>query len=388
MVESISKYVPTILYVEDEESIRLELTRFFKRYTDNLYLAANGQEGLDMYKKYNPDIIVSDIKMPIMSGIEMATNIKQIDPKQFIVFTTAHNDNSYMLEAIELNIDGYVLKPIDYDKLEYKLDVISEQFRQKIELKQYQENLEVKVQEAIDKNKEQEIILFEQARLAQMGEMINMIAHQWRQPLNNIAIMASSLSLKSHLGTLKCKDVGSSCDTIVKTTQEMSQTINDFMNFNKNDSSEYVFLHQSVENVKEIVGAEFKSIGIELNVDIDKELSVRHNTSHIKHTLLNILTNARDAFMDNSVDNMLISIYTIEDEDMLTLVVKDNAGGIPKDIVDRVFEPYFTTKEEGKGTGIGLYISRKIITSIPNSYMDVEVEDNSTLFKLKFKKSD
>ncbi len=387
MIKNIDKFMPTILYVEDEEGIRVGLARFFKQYTDKLYTASDGKEGLDMYKKYKPDIIVSDIKMPLMSGLEMAKAIKKIDPKQHIIFTSAHNDSSYMLEAIELNIDGYVLKPVDHDKLEYKLDAISDQFKQKHELQQYQQKLEERVKEEVDKNKEQEFMLFEQSRLAQMGEMINMIAHQWRQPLSVISAIASSLSLKSSFGTLDHSRVDQSCDKIIETTQTMSQTINDFMNFNKKDNNKQIFLHETIENVKEIIGAEFKSIGIELDVSIDQELSVYHNATHIKHTLLNILINARDALIENSIENMLINIYTIEDENSITLVINDNAGGIPKEIIDRVFEPYFTTKEDGKGTGIGLYMSKKMITSIPNSYIDVDTQEGCTLFKLKFRKS-
>ncbi len=387
MIENIDDFIPTILYVEDEEGIRVELTRFFKRYTDKLYIATNGEEGLDMYKKYKPDIIISDINMPLMTGIEMAKIIKKIDPKQHIIFTTAYNDSSYMLEAIELDIDGYVLKPVDYDKLEYKLNSILDHFKQKLELQQYQQKLEERVKEEVDKNKEQEFMLFEQSTLAQMGEMINMIAHQWRQPLGVISTIASSLSLKHSLGRLECSSVDQSCHTIVETTQAMSQTINDFMNFNKKDSNKQVFLHKTIENVREIIGAEFESIGIELDVNIDKELSVYHNATHIKHTLLNILINARDALIENSIDNMLINMYVIEDENLLTLVIKDNAGGIPKEIIDRVFESYFTTKKEGKGTGIGLYMSKKMITSIPDSYIGVDTQEGCTLFKLRFKKS-
>ena len=387
MINNINDYKATILYIEDEESVRRELIRFLNRYTDKLYIATNGKEGLDIYKRNRPDIILSDIKMPIMSGFEMAKEIKKIDDKQPIIFTTAHTDNlEYMMVAIELNINAYISKPVDYSQLKSKLDSIVEQIKSKLELKQYQQYLEERVNIEITKNKEQEHVLFQQSKLAQMGEMLNMIAHQWRQPLCVISATSSDLSLRNSLATLTENDIESSCDTIIKTTQSMSQTINDFMNFNKSSISEEVYLYKSAEEVKKIIDAQFISCGIELNLNIEKSLKVYHNHAHIKHTILNICLNARDAFEENKIDKKTINIYTIENDDIITLIIEDNAGGIDAKIIDRIFEPYFTTKEEGKGTGIGLYMSRKIMTSIPNSYLDVDTKEKLTSFKLIFKK--
>ena len=386
-MNNISDYKPTILYVEDDDGIRDELSRFLNRYTNKLYIAINGKEGLDIYMEHKPDIILSDIKMPIMSGFEMAKEIKKIDSKQPIIFTTAHNDNiDYMMETIELNIDAYITKPIDYSQLKDKLDSIVEKIKANLELKHYQKYLEERVNEEVAKNKEQEHILFQQSKLAQMGEMLNMIAHQWRQPLCVISVSSSDLSLKNSLGILKSSDIEKCSDIIIKTTQSMSDIINDFMNFNKSSVCEDVLLYKSADEVKKIIDAQFKSVAIELNVNIDKELKVYHNHAHIKHTILNIVLNARDAFEENKIENKIIKIYIEESLDLVTLVIEDNAGGINSQIIDRIFEPYFTTKDEGKGTGIGLYMSKKIITSVPNSYLDVETSGSNTFFKLSFKK--
>jgi len=102
----------TILYVEDEDDVRDGYARALNRICNKLYLASNGLEGLELYKKYKPNIVVSDIKMPKMNGLDMAKRIKEIDPCVDIVFTTAHSESSYLLEAIELQVDGYLLKPV------------------------------------------------------------------------------------------------------------------------------------------------------------------------------------------------------------------------------------------------------------------------------------
>lgn len=116
----------TILYVEDNEEVRLGYARTLKRYAKELYVANDGEEGLALFKTFSPDIIISDIKMPRLSGIEMAHAIKRINPKQIILFTTAYSEAEYTLPALELHIDGYLLKPIDKKSLQTKINLLSE----------------------------------------------------------------------------------------------------------------------------------------------------------------------------------------------------------------------------------------------------------------------
>ena len=119
-----------ILFVEDEESIRQELGHFLKRYTgDELYIAKDGKRGLALYEKHRPDLVISDIKMPIMNGIMMAKAIKQSDPDQAIIFTSAHSDSSFFLEAIDMQVDGYILKPVDLKVLDRTIKRIQKQIR-------------------------------------------------------------------------------------------------------------------------------------------------------------------------------------------------------------------------------------------------------------------
>lgn len=115
-----------ILFVEDEDGIRESLVEFIKTFSDNVFVAKNGQEGLDLYSNNKIDVVISDIKMPVMSGIEMVHQIKKINPQPYIIFTTAHSGSEYMAEAIDMQVDGYLLKPIDFDKLENKLNHIIE----------------------------------------------------------------------------------------------------------------------------------------------------------------------------------------------------------------------------------------------------------------------
>jgi len=377
---------PTILYVEDEEGIRKELSRFLDYNSSQLYIAIDGKDGLDKYKEFLPDIVISDIKMPIMNGIDMVKEIKKINRTQHIIFTTAHNESKYFLEVIEMQVDGYILKPVDYDKLEYKIDRINELIKQKNELEMYQKSLEIRVEEEIAKSKEKEEMLFHQSKLAQMGEMLNMIAHQWRQPLSAISSSAINIELKQQLGTLQESDISTSSQFIQETALELSKIINDFMDFNKPSNNQNIILNELINKVHQIISSQLISKNIKITIDINENIKVFHNITHIEHILLNIIINARDAFENIDIINKEINIYTTQNDKFIILNIEDNAGGIPDNIINRIFEPYFTTKEEGKGTGIGLYMSKKMFESIGNSKINVKIKDNHTIFMLEFSK--
>ncbi|MEA1893287.1 MAG: diguanylate cyclase [Campylobacterota bacterium] len=128
----------TILYVEDEPSVRDSLSEVLSCFCSRVITACDGLEGLEAYKKYNPDIIVSDIQMPNMNGIEMAKAIKDIDPEQYIIFTTAHSESRYFIESINLQVDGYILKPVDLEQLETKISSLAKMIKLKKDFKAQQ----------------------------------------------------------------------------------------------------------------------------------------------------------------------------------------------------------------------------------------------------------
>jgi len=129
--------------VEDEEAIRKELGSFLQRFCETLYVAVDGKDGLESFEKHNPDIVISDIKMPHMNGIDMAKAIKNIEPEKPVIFTTAHSESGYTLQAIDMQVDGYILKPIDLRKLKTKLEFIIKQLLLKEEFIKQQHLLQL-----------------------------------------------------------------------------------------------------------------------------------------------------------------------------------------------------------------------------------------------------
>ncbi len=362
----------TVLYVEDDKYEREEGLIVFETLFNKIDVAVDGEDGLNRYMEHKEesgnyyDLVIADINMPKKNGMEMIRDITQINHLQFIIVVSAYDDSLNLIEMLEHGVSGFLLKPMELKKL----------------LKIF-----YKVGESIANKKLQEKFMIQQSQLAQLGEMLNMIAHQWRQPLNAISASAINLSLKNSMNMLEDNDIEEISQLIQDKTQLLSETINDFMEFNKPEDNKEILLSEIFNKVYMMIIPQLISRDISIDVEIDGEIKIFHNSKYLEHTLLNLIVNARDVFEDSDIENKLIKIYITQDEKSVVLNVEDNGGGIPKDIIEKIFNPYFTTKEQGKGTGIGLYMSKKMIESVNNSKLEVEVKDSNTIFKLKFNKS-
>ncbi|MFA6137178.1 MAG: PAS domain-containing sensor histidine kinase [Sulfurimonas sp.] len=252
-------------------------------------------------------------------------------------------------------------------------------------LKEINQSLQVTIEERIKELREKEYLLVGQAKLAQVGEMLNMIAHQWRQPLNALSASAINLSFKNELNLLTSESIEETSKFIQKETLTMSGIIDDFMEFNKSDINREFFLYEAVNEAIKMIIPQLRNRSIMLNTEIDKTLKVFHNIKSIEHVLLNIITNAKDAFesKDETIEKK-IKISTQYDVKGIRLNIEDNAGGILGEIIDKIFDPYFTTKAKGKGTGIGLYMSKLMVENVAESSLSVQSKDDTTVFSILF----
>ncbi|MFW0694905.1 ATP-binding protein [Aliarcobacter butzleri] len=246
-------------------------------------------------------------------------------------------------------------------------------------------NLEQKVQIETSKQKEQEQLLIQQTRLAAMGEMIGNIAHQWRQPLNALGLVLQNLKFSYDMGELDEKMMDKSINKADMLTKNMSKTIDDFRNFFKpNKSKEKFGINENVNKAIELVESTFEhhNIKLEKNFSSD-ELEFHGFPNEFSQVILNILTNAKDAIIENKILNPLVIVETKIENDNICISIKDNANGIDENIVNKIFEPYFTTKDEGKGTGIGLYMSKIIIENNMNGKIEVYNLEKGANFIIK-----
>lgn len=218
----------------------------------------------------------------------------------------------------------------------------------------------------IEDLKRKENLMAEQTKLAAMGEMLGNIAHQWRQPLNIISMSSSNLKLKNDIGELCSSTLSESLSLILRTTNHLSDTIDTFNDFLKTDKEKSFFnVNENIKNSISLVDSFFKNFNIDIILELEEGIFINSLANEFSQAFINILNNAKDAIVLNLKDNEygLIKIKTKKIDKFIEISILDNAKGIEKDILNKIFEPYFTTKHKYQGTGLGLYMTRKIINS-------------------------
>lgn len=233
------------------------------------------------------------------------------------------------------------------------------------------------------KNKDD--LMMMQSRHAAMGEMINMIAHQWRQPLASITAISGLLSLEVMMDQYEKEHFTQKLDLISELSLELSNTINDFRNFFKEDKvKESITWRELVEGSLAMIKPVLISKLIKVETDFQENDSFKTYPREIRQVILNLIKNAEDVLMDTATSEPTIWIRTMREGTMRCLEIEDNGGGIPEQIIDHIFEPYFSTKMEKNGTGIGLYMSKSIVEKHGKGTLSVYNTERGACFKITF----
>ncbi len=267
------------------------------------------------------------------------------------------------LKLVESSYEGYdkSLKLLDRS-----LEIASEEMR-----------------EALRKNEEQSKRMIEQSRLATMGEMTSMIAHQWRQPLNVISLTATDLKLKLLMGDGDKKIVAEGLDKIVSYVRHMSETVEDFRTFFKSGKKrEITSFKEIVESIEGIIETSTKNRSIDITYTFNGVCRFKSYPNELKQVVLNLVKNAEDVLSERGVENPCIEIVSWCDKSGRYLEVRDNGGGVSPDILEKIFEPDFSTKEED-GTGIGLYMSKVIIEEHCGGKLKVRNGEKGAIFTIE-----
>ncbi len=231
--------------------------------------------------------------------------------------------------------------------------------------------------------KEKEHLLFQQSKLASMGEMMSAIAHQWRQPLNALAALNMKVETKLEFqDTMDLEEYKPICENINNQLNYMSKTIDDFRDFFIPSKKKIHFnICDVIENVFSMLKPQLESYNIEYSFNSDY-IYIDGFPNEFKQVIINILNNAKDAIVMNHIKNGKIDVNIIKAKNKFIIFIKDNGGGIDLEIINKVFNPYFTTKFESKGTGIGLYMSKMIIEKSMNGELKVESKNGETIFSI------
>jgi len=347
-----------LVIVEDDKQLLKQISRILKREISEVYSLSSPEEALKRIPEIHPDIILSDINMPKMSGIDMYKELQNKNINIPIILASAFTEPKYFLEAIRLKVKNFIIKPINVDHL---LSEIKNFEKELIEKKEH---------------KTKEDLFVVQSRMAAMGEMLTNIAHQWKQPLNTISLCASSLQLDLELKPKNYEEeFPIYINHIIDSVKYMSTTIEDFQDYLKPNKLETCFyLKETFKKVEKLIDIQCKTNNITIIKNITNTNFCSYQNELIQ-VILNILKNSIDELIKKEDLDKYIFIDVYNKDKDIIIEIKDNAGGIDPSIINLIFNPYFSTKKD-KGTGIGLYMSKQIIENL-NGKIEV---DNSIYF--------
>ncbi|WP_419765375.1 MAG: ABC transporter substrate-binding protein [Arcobacter sp.] len=390
----VKKKYPNIEFVDVkdlDEGIEKVLNEEIDGHVDVLYSS--------LYKLYDKNNFELKISNKLDIGGSLSIGVRNDDKYLFNIINKATNsiDDESIDKLIKPWLTVEYKKSTDYTLLWETLAVVAViilalLYRQRVlknanqslyekveekteELKNINKNLEQRIKEEVDDNLAKDKLLQRQTKMASMGEMIENIAHQWRQPLSVISTGASGIKLKKEMGRLDDKYLFSSLDSITNSALYLSHTIDDFRFFFKPNKDKKIFiLENCFQKTLNIISFKFANENIKIIENIE-EIKILGYETELIQVLMNILNNAKDALVGQELEDKLIFVDIYKENNNTVIKIKDNAGGIDSKIIEKVFEPYFTTKHKSQGTGIGLYMCNQIVSKHMNGLLDVSNVD-------------
>jgi len=400
-----------ILIVDDDEICRNFLERILLEQGYQVEGVPNGKQALDLAAQEPPELIISDILMPELDGFELCRRVKTDDRLRNIPFVfysaifVAEEDERL---ALKLGASRFLVKPMELDcfvkmirdvirehqqmllpvpdrpladrrELErLQMDALKRRLEQKVaelarerqtrkkreeDYRELENTLQQLIGQAVEEERKKDDQAIIDGRQAVMGEMINNLAHQWRQPINMLGLLAQDLYLSYKHGALTKGIIEGNLKKTMELVKGMSRTIEDFRTFFKPDRQKVDFkVVPVISKVQSLVQGSFEAKQIGIKVEASGDPVVTGYPGEFSQVILNILLNARDAFPElQAQQQRVVSVQVEVQDDRTVITISDNAGGIPGEIIGKVFDPYFTTKGPDRGTGVGLFMSKSII---------------------------
>jgi PAS domain S-box-containing protein len=324
----------------------------------------------------HPDVPASAFKKlwdTILAKKTYKATVKNLakDGSTFYVNTTVvpilnSNGEIHEFVAIRYDVTQEVELRMRLERQEKELESLNRNLEERVriqtrKLQELNQRLEERVREEIAKNEEKQKMLLWQSRFASLGQMMANIAHQWRQPLTelNLSLFNLKNAIEEGSDPAQVREFYAESRRIIRS---MSQTIEDFMDFFRPDRDTSTFpVRESLDDALALIRKALEKAGIALRIEEDDTLKISGIPNELTQVFLNLFQNALEAFARQKIDEKWLRIHLSRDEEFAVIVVEDNAGGIPPASIERIFEPYFSTKHSSQGTGLGLFMSRMII---------------------------
>ena len=344
----------------DEHMHIVESSLGIEKYCEKEKLSAYP---IDVYDVIPELIGQEEVLLKMLQGEDktlfLATIYKM--PEEYVNIRVQRTRNDKRVIVLFEDITEETLRQQNMQQMHHEnillLEKIEDQNRQ---LKRFNQEMQKLVDEEMSKNIEQRRMLDVQTRYAQMGEMMAMITHQWKQPLSAIQTTGMLLKLKYELETLTPKIFEEKMNSLLEQTTHMNKTVNDFQQFFRPSKKEILFnLYETISTVIGLVSMEYALYNIDIELSGDKTIRVYGNANEYSQAVLAIVQNAKDALVTHCETGRKIKIKIFQDNERSLVSICDNAGGIPEALIQKIFDPYVTTKTEG--SGLGLYIAKRIM---------------------------
>jgi len=401
-----------VLVVDDDPILLTQIKYQASKFITEIQVASDGVAGLDLWRQWQPDVIVTDIFMPRMNGLEMSEAIKAADPDAQIIVITSDSEGESLRRALEIGVERYITKPVDMHLLADAVGKCVRDRQQTEELRltrqvaaltqALQEQLEEKqrAEEALKKEKAEQLVLInrlEEAhnqllqaeKMASIGQLAAGVAHEINNPIgfvnSNLGVLQnyvktllnliskyelyeSELSTESHAAVVALKeetdlaylrdDVGNLLAESLGGLQRVKRIVQDLKDFSHISDSEmqWANLEDGLESTLNVVWNELK-YKAEVVKDYGKLPEIECIPSQLNQVFMNLLVNAAQAITEHG----RITLRTRQEGENVRIEIADTGSGIPLEIINRIFDPFFTTKPVGTGTGLGLSITHGIV---------------------------
>jgi DNA-binding response OmpR family regulator len=390
--ESLS-YVNTLLVIDDEELVVKTLKEFLRKEGYEVFGALSGRAGLEIIEHHKVDVLITDVNMAGMDGIEVLQRAKHLYQDIEGILVTGHKDEQFAIRAVRAEAFDYISKPIDLNVLLFSIKKAIERIglnRSRLyrnrELKltaeiisKMNEELERRIEERSRELNLTQAQLFQTSKLASLGEMSAGLAHEMNQPLGGISLVAKNMRKLEERGLLTAEEIDSALNDIEASVVRMSKIIKHIRTFARQDTLSYiqVDVNETIDSALGLLGEQLRLHGIEVALELDRDLpKVTGEPYQLEQVWINLITNARDAMEEKEKQiaegalqasgytkllTISSSLNSKPGKDGIVIHFHDNGSGITDEDKDKIFHPFFTTKEVGRATGLGLSISYGIV---------------------------
>jgi len=378
-LKAIISHIPDLVWIKDPNGVFITCNNRFEDFYGANESQITGKTDYDFTTKEIADFF----RKHDLSALNSDTSLSNFEELTFA--SDGHKEYCYTTKTKFFDSNGEVAGVLGIARDITKIKETEDK------LKELNVNLEYKVKEQVDKMADTNKKILEQSRLAQMGEMISMIAHQWRQPLGAISSSIVSIQNKLLLGKYDLsiqedrekfeRYLTDKTKSIEGYLEFLSITIDEFRNFYKKDKEKIALSTSHIINeVLKIVQTSMTNKNIQIDLDLNDNKEIKVYKNELMQVVLNILKNSEDNFLEKDQRSKIISISTKQMDDNHIISIRDNGGGIDKNILPNIFNPYFSTKEEKNGTGLGLYMSKTIIEEHHGGKLHVKNRDDGVEF--------